>query len=211
MYNGRMKRFFLLFVLLFLASPVALFANDADLIFRDINEARTINGLSPLSSNAALSRAALSKAHFIAGLEELIHTPSNGGVPWSYLASEGYQYSQAGENLATVFDTASTTTLWLSSSAHRANILNSSFVHIGIAIVPGEFNEEKTNYVVAYFAKPQEKSTVFITPNYQDSNAQITSIQKTQLSPEDSLKVDLLKKMIGLLLELISLLQKAQA
>lgn len=61
------------------------------------------------------------------------HTRPN-GQPWhSALKNIGITYSFAGENIAWGFDSASdVVTAWMNSSGHRANILKSAFMHMGV-------------------------------------------------------------------------------
>lgn len=54
-------------------------------------------------------------------------------LPWDRMRDAGYYWSWAGENIAAGYGTPASVTLgWMSSSGHRANILNAEFREIGV-------------------------------------------------------------------------------
>jgi uncharacterized protein YkwD len=61
------------------------------------------------------------------------HTSPTYGSPFRMMKSFGITYRSAGENIARGQATPqAVVNAWMNSSGHRANILNSSFTHIGV-------------------------------------------------------------------------------
>ena len=61
------------------------------------------------------------------------HTGSNGSTPFQRMASAGYTYSYAGENIAAGYSTPSATvTGWMNSTGHCNNIMNGNYKHLGV-------------------------------------------------------------------------------
>lgn len=120
------------------------------------NQQRASNGLPGLSYNSALTRAAQNQASYMFEKNYWAHYAPDGTSPWSFVTAAGYSYSTAGQNLAKDFDTSSgVITGWMNSSEHRANILNSSFVDTGVAVMNGTLQGEQTTLVVAFYASPR--------------------------------------------------------
>jgi hypothetical protein len=83
------------------------------------------------------------------------HNSPEGVTPWHWFQEAGYSFLYAGENLAINFtDAEDVEQAWLNSPKHRANILNASFQEIGIATVPGTYNDSPTIYIVQMFGTP---------------------------------------------------------
>jgi hypothetical protein len=120
------------------------------------NQQRANNGLSALGSNAKLAAAAQAKAQDMFAKNYWAHYAPDGTSPWSFISAAGYAYKTAGENLAKDFDTSSgVVNGWMNSPEHRANILSSSFVDTGVAVMNGTLQGEETTLVVAFYAAPQ--------------------------------------------------------
>jgi uncharacterized protein YkwD len=61
------------------------------------------------------------------------HTGSNGSTPWQRITNAGYVYSTAGENIAAGYSSPSAVVdSWMKSTGHCNNIMNPSFVHLGV-------------------------------------------------------------------------------
>ena len=119
------------------------------------NQQRIGVGLPALTLNAALSQAALAKAQDMMTNQYWAHTSPSGTPPWTFIKQAGYQYSVAGENLARDFgDTGSMMGAWMVSATHRANIMNSRYSEIGIAVVDGNLQGYDTTLVVQMFGHP---------------------------------------------------------
>ena len=106
-------------------------------VIRLVNEARTQNGLKPLSANWELSRVARYKSQDMVDRRYFSHTSPTYGTPFQMIKSFGLTCRTAGENIAYGQSTPQAVfNAWMNSSGHRANILNSSYTQIGVGYVP---------------------------------------------------------------------------
>ena len=65
----------------------------------------------------------------------MTHTGSDGSNAGDRIARAGFSAGTWGENVAAGYATAaSVVDGWMNSSGHRANILDPSFTHIGVAV-----------------------------------------------------------------------------
>jgi uncharacterized protein YkwD len=118
------------------------------------NQQRAQNGLPALTVNTKLVQMADIHSQDMARLHHLEHTLS--GVAQPTLADRakfvGYSYWALGENVASGYpDASSVTAGWMASSGHRANILNSSYTQIGVAIAN---DNTGVPYYTVVFGKP---------------------------------------------------------
>ncbi|MBQ3107683.1 MAG: serine protease, partial [Firmicutes bacterium] len=121
-------------------------------ILRLVNEERAEAGLASLTLSDELSRAARAKAEDMAKNGYFSHTSPTYGSPFDQMHSFGITYSAAAENIAKGYpDADSVMTGWMNSEGHRANILNSSFTHLGVGYA---VDEHGTTYWVQMFLKP---------------------------------------------------------
>ena len=64
------------------------------------------------------------------------HTSPTYGSPFDMMKNYGIHYRAAGENIAQGQTSAQQVmNAWMNSSGHRANILNSSYTHIGVGYI----------------------------------------------------------------------------
>lgn len=133
----------------------------ADLL-KSTNEARSANGLQPLSLNSKLDTSAQLKANDMVKKNYWSHNSPDGTEPWYWFDQAGYTYSAAGENLAYGFSTGSeVSAAWMNSPEHKANVLgNYEDVGFGIASSASYQGGEYT-VVVAHYGKPR---AVDVTP-----------------------------------------------
>ena len=125
------------------------------------NSARADQGEHGLVLDDKLSQAAYLKAQDMFEKQYWAHDAPDGTQPWKWLGDVGYNYAEAGENLAKGFNTNDTVvTAWLHSPEHRANVLKSDYTQVGFASVEGELKGKPTNIVVALYGKPAESSVV---------------------------------------------------
>jgi hypothetical protein len=111
-----------------------------------------------LTVNPLLTLAAERKAKDMVARGYFAHNSPDGKSPWYWFKSVGYQFQYAGENLAVDFvDSEDVETAWMNSPGHRANIVNSNFTEIGIAIATGTFEGHSSVFVVQLFGKPAPK------------------------------------------------------
>lgn len=125
------------------------------------NTERSDRGEAPLTMNTELSRAAELKVQNMFKDQYWAHNAPDGTTPWHWFGAVGYDYSEAGENLAKNFTTDdSTVAAWMASPTHRANILNGDYRDAGFAIAHGSLDGEPTTLVVALYGKPIAESAV---------------------------------------------------
>ncbi len=132
------------------------------------NNQRQSSGLGTLTYNDQLAVAAAAKAQDMIAKGYWAHFGPSGETPWGFILSSGYQYEYAGENLAKNFmDSGSVVNAWMASETHRANILNSNYKEIGVAILNGNLSGEDTTLVVQMFGSKSQiagESTDSIQP-----------------------------------------------
>ena len=105
-------------------------------VIRLVNEIRKENGLRTLTYDWELSRVARYKSQDMKDNKYFSHTSPVYGSPFQMMKSFGIRYRSAGENIAKGYATpAAVVEGWMNSPGHRANILNSSFTHIGVGYV----------------------------------------------------------------------------
>ena len=105
-------------------------------VIRLVNEIRVKNGLKELTYNWELSRVARYKSQDMKDNKYFSHTSPVYGSPFQMMKSFGITYRTAGENIARGQKSPqAVVNAWMNSSGHRANILNSSFTHIGVGYV----------------------------------------------------------------------------
>ena len=119
------------------------------------NLERNSQGLLALKPSSSLVKAAKFKVQDMFEDDYWAHFAPDGTSPWHWFGLVGYEYTWAGENLARDFATSTgVVSAWMASSGHRANILNSNFTEIGVAVEDGNFQNEDTTLVVQLFGKP---------------------------------------------------------
>ncbi|MGW1002724.1 CAP domain-containing protein [Streptomyces sp. NPDC002520] len=106
-----------------------------------VNDERGKVGCSALKVNATLTKAAQAHSDDMATHRNMSHTGSDGSSPGDRITSAGYSWSAYGENVAYGYSTPEQVMAgWMSSSGHRANILNCSFKEIGVGLAqPGSY------------------------------------------------------------------------
>lgn len=108
-------------------------------VVRLVNVERRKNGLSELTHDWQLSRVARYKSQDMKDKNYFAHTSPTYGSPFQMIKSFGISYKSAGENIAKGYASPKAVVDgWMNSPGHRANILNSSFTHIGVGYVAGE-------------------------------------------------------------------------
>lgn len=120
-----------------------------------VNKSRLNKGLPALVENQLLNKAAKAKANDMLKKDYFSHTSPEGFTSWHWFNLVGYEYKNAGENLAVNYENAASQHKdWMNSKTHRENILNGKYSEIGIAIAKGNING-KTSYVtVQLFGTP---------------------------------------------------------
>jgi hypothetical protein len=116
------------------------------------NNERASQNLPNLIVNADLAKAAEDKLADMFKKNYFEHTSPSGITPWHWLEKNNYEYKYAGENLAMNFVSAENQhRTWMESPTHRANILNTHYQEIGVAVGQGTINGRETIVAVEEF------------------------------------------------------------
>jgi len=104
-----------------------------------INSERAAVGASPLSMCNTLRTAAQNHSADQAAHNTMTHTGSDGSALNTRADRAGYTgWTALGENVAYGYATVdSVMTGWMNSSGHRANLLSTSFSHVGLGQAAG--------------------------------------------------------------------------
>jgi hypothetical protein len=128
---------------------------DSREIISATNDARLLEGLSPLEPNFKLDLAAKEKIQDMADNEYFAHISPEGIPPWTWIKNSLYDYIYAGENLAMGFSNSSDVVdAWLGSPSHRANILSNKYDDIGVAVGRVNIDGNDLILVVQMFGTP---------------------------------------------------------
>jgi len=103
-----------------------------------VNQERSKAGLKPLQMDWELQRVARTKSCDMAQKNYFSHQSPTYGSPFDMMKQFGINYKSAGENIASGQTTpAEAMEAWMNSSGHRANILNTTYTHIGVGYCTG--------------------------------------------------------------------------
>ncbi len=154
------------------------------------NAERAKSGLQPLTLNEKLSSAAVAKGNNMCAEQYWAHVSPKGTTPWVYIAGSGYKYSVAGENLARDFsDTPSMVAAWMNSPTHKANIVNTKYADIGIAVINCSLLGSDTALVVQMFgSQVVTRAPQVPVVSRQEENSQALGIEQTLENPEQQLE-----------------------
>ncbi len=126
-------------------------------VINKTNIQRQENGnLSALKPNTQLSFAAKAKLDDMFKQQYFEHTSPQGKGPADLAKAAGYEYIAVGENLALGnFDNDQVLVQdWMDSPGHRANILNTQYEEIGVAVGKGEYQGKMVWLAVQEFGRP---------------------------------------------------------
>ena len=125
-------------------------------IIEETNRQRMANGLTDLAQNTKLADAAEAKANDMFLNQYFEHVSPAGIDPGTLVAGYGYEYIITGENLilGNFKDEADMVEAWMNSPGHRANILNTSYSEIGVAVIKGDYKGEQVWIAVQEFGLP---------------------------------------------------------
>lgn len=193
--------FFIVLILLKLAFVSFLFYFPETFFFAEIsrsylieltNQERENLGINLLRENFQLDKAALLKAQDMFDKDYFSHQSPEGTAPWHWFGEVAYDYERAGENLGIGFlDSEEIYWAWYNSSSHKANLLNSNFQDIGIAILTGEFEGAETTVVVQLFGSPlvekipeEEELPKIVSGVTEEKEIVSGPIQESEVKPE---------------------------
>lgn len=158
-------------------------------LLQETNHDRVKQQQEPLTIDPQLSAAAQAKADDMAKNNYWSHNSPSGKTPWSFIGESGYQYQSAGENLAYGFKNASGVVAgWMNSAEHRANILNSSYKHVGFGIAnsPNFQGKGPQTIIVAEYAEPVEAvaNITFSVPDTEQNSPASVKGDVTELETQ---------------------------
>jgi len=131
------------------------------------NQSRAQIGEISLKLNDKLNEAAYLKAQDMFADQYWAHDAPDGTEPWKWLGDVGYNYNEAGENLAKNFtSTSAVMTAWLDSPEHKANVLKDGYQDVGFAVVSGELDGEPTSLVVALYGSPAKSAVAGVQKSF---------------------------------------------
>ncbi|MEM9071875.1 MAG: CAP domain-containing protein [Myxococcota bacterium] len=150
------------FISILLLVPTLAFAQSAPAVDADgeaamlerINVLRTENNLSPLTRHSGLDAAARAHSIDMATFRELVHVSARTGDPGRRVQEAGVSTTRIAENIARHGTTLGAHESILGSDAHRAQLLDESFTHIGLAAVSGPDGIYVTQVMAALAAPP---------------------------------------------------------
>ena len=117
-----------------ISAPAQAATGPAGDAFTLVNQQRAANGLGPLLTDPTLDYAAQAWAQYLADAGLFQHSSAD----WRSSIISGAGWTFSGENIAAGHTSASQVmNAWMNSDGHRANILNSSYVGVGIGYVKG--------------------------------------------------------------------------
>lgn len=153
----------------------------------ETNLQRKTNGLPALATNEKLAAVADRKVKDMFTQQYFAHESPTGVDSGGLAEAVGYAYIVIGENLALgnyENDTA-LVQAWMNSPGHRANILNTKYTEIGVAIGGGTFEGKRTLLAVQEFGFPESacpqidkelKANIDTKRSYlEDINTQLTA------------------------------------
>ena len=125
-------------------------------VIAETNSQRVQNGLYALTENSKLGQAASVKANDMFKSQYFEHISPSGLNPGQLVQDHGYNYIIAGENLILGnFDSEKEMVQsWMESPGHRANILNTRYAEIGVAVIKGTYNGQTVWIAVQEFGLP---------------------------------------------------------
>lgn len=112
-------------------------------LFDTVNRIRTQNGVRMLILDTALSNIARSRSTDMVTRNYFSHITPDGRNIFIILNEAGYPWQFAGENIFQCSPAANgtenaITSIWMSSPAHRDNILNGTYTEAGVGIIDSE-------------------------------------------------------------------------
>lgn len=126
-------------------------------VIAETNLQRAQNGnLPPLAENATLDDVAMLRIDDMFQQQYFAHVGPEGESAITVASSVGYASLALGENLALGLyaGDAGVVDAWMASPGHRANILDTHYTEIGVAVREGMFEGEETWIAVQVFGRP---------------------------------------------------------
>jgi uncharacterized protein YkwD len=131
-------------------------------VIAETNDQRAANGdLPPFAENATLDDIATLRLDDMFTQQYFAHVGPQEESAISVASSVGYDHLALGENLAlgNYAGDAGVVTAWMNSPGHRANILDTHYTQIGVAVREGMFEGSETWLAVQIFGRPSSDCT----------------------------------------------------
>jgi len=127
------RRFACLIICCFFLLVEHVYADFESDVIDLVNVEREARGLHPLAYDYSLAAAARDHSEDMGVQDYFSHTSLDGRTVGDRITGAGYSYNTYGENIAAGQSTPEVVIdSWMSSSGHRANILNPNFCDIGV-------------------------------------------------------------------------------
>ncbi len=135
-------------------NPQAILTKEGVMRWTNIQRAKF--GLPPLKENSVLSETAVIKVDDMFKNQYFAHESSSGISVDGLVKRAGYNYIAIGENLASgsFENDEKLVQAWMDSPGHRANILNTRYVEIGVSVKKGIYEGKTTWLAVQHFGMP---------------------------------------------------------
>jgi uncharacterized protein YkwD len=167
-------------------------------VIADTNVQRAQNNengdLVPLAENKTLDAIATLRLDDMFANQYFAHVSPTGQSAVTVASSVGYTHIALGENLAEGMFAGDNgvVTAWMNSPGHRANILDTHYTEIGVAVREGIFDGQQAWIAVQIFGKPTSACPAAPDPNLEtainNAEAQLTQmsdqLKQTQSSIE---------------------------
>ncbi|MGD1974283.1 MAG: CAP domain-containing protein [Desulfobacterales bacterium] len=181
-----MKRiFYLTLFCLFLTSNY-VYADFESEVLDLVNAERADQGLHPLNADTNLATAARDHSEDMGLQDYFSHESLDGRTVADRITAAGYSYNTYGENIAAGQPTPERVVdAWMSSSGHRANILNPIYCDIGVGYAYLS-NSTYRHYWTQNFGR---KTGVYTCPDITTYTITATAGPGGGISPEGSISV----------------------
>lgn len=166
-------------------------------VIAQTNAARAANGnLPPLAESATLDAIATLRLDDMFSQQYFAHVGPQGESAITVASSVGYMHLALGENLALGLfaGDAGVVQAWMNSPGHRANILDTHYTQIGVAVREGTFQGQQTWIAVQVFGRPASdcpapdarlKGTIDLSESQIDTMAAELQSVKTAIDAMD--------------------------
>jgi len=150
--------------------PIYVLAQDetANVLLREINEARASVNVPPLVINEQLMQAAQRHSDDMADEEVLTHVGSDGSQFWERIQATGYELSTGAENVLSRSDADGLAAFrqWFDSPPHQQNMLNRDYVEAGIGLTQAASD-------IYYFTLLLASRPGIVAPPLRPTNTQV--------------------------------------
>jgi uncharacterized protein YkwD len=137
----------------------------SDRVLEAMNAARAVSrkcgtvdypAAGPVRWNVQTEQAARTQAEYLQQNNLFGHAGANGSTVGDRLTATGYVWYTVGENLAAGYtDMAEVVKGWIDSPSHCVNVMNPTFVDLGVVMVPGTSANTYRTYWGMVMARPR--------------------------------------------------------